>query len=176
MAVAWLRNTHEAWNADELLQRILIREINEASELTMTIESVLPKLFMRCEARKTPIKLVVIDSIAAVFRADFSNNKMEMLSRSKILYSLSSVMKALCHKFKCPFVITNQVSTWNGCTIPALGFMWTTCLNTRIFLTRNEDTRTLKVHFCPHLPDCSVDYIVTELGVCSCKLMCSSMF
>ena len=93
-------------------------------------------------------KLVAVDSIAALFRGEFT----EMASlrvRKDWFFSLSAMMRQLGADYGVPFVITNQVSgamepssstlDVNGRLVrPALGIAWSNCVNARIVLLNNE--------------------------------------
>ena len=114
-------------------------------------------------------KLVAVDSIAALFRGEFT----EMASlrvRKDWFFSLSAMMRQLGADYGVPFVITNQVSgamepssstlDVNGRLVrPALGIAWSNCVNARIVLLNNESRdshgrrrRTMVVAFSPTCP------------------------
>ncbi|KAK9931754.1 hypothetical protein M0R45_019018 [Rubus argutus] len=65
---------------------------------------------------------------------------------------------------------------------PALGLAWSNCVNSRFFLSRNEEIvrrenngseddlcrqtkRRLDVVFAPHLPQSSCEFVITKQGV-----------
>lgn len=54
------------------------------------------------------VKLVIVDSIAALFRSDFQVH--ETFKRSKLLSSLSAQLRKLSDTFNIPVVCVNQVS------------------------------------------------------------------
>lgn len=55
------------------------------------------------------IRLVIVDSISALFRAEFGANLDDSVDRSKILFGMAKQMKLLNHHFRVPFIVTNQV-------------------------------------------------------------------
>ncbi|KAI3811421.1 hypothetical protein L1987_21144 [Smallanthus sonchifolius] len=105
------------------------------------------------------IKLIVIDSIAALFRGEFENNASDLKRRSSLFFKISSVLKSHAKHFGIAVVVTNQVvdlfdgNEWgNGVRVgnlewlytsgrrvcPALGLSWANCVNSRVFLSRRE--------------------------------------
>ncbi|GFS36103.1 homolog of X-ray repair cross complementing 3 [Actinidia rufa] len=107
-----------------------------------------------------PIKLIVIDSIAALFRSEFDNNPSDLKRRSDLFFRISGNLKALAYGFGLEVVVTNQVVEFvgtgeglNGVRIgnlgclysfgrrvcPALRISWANCVNSRLFLSRSEE-------------------------------------
>lgn len=117
--------------------------------------------------RRSPIKLIVIDSVAALFRSDFDNTAHDLACRTSCFFRLSSTLKILARQFDLAVLLTNQVVDYippdvlpnsnslhgmlsasfppllSSCrqVVPALGLSWTHCVNTRLFLSR-----TLQLH------------------------------
>lgn len=105
-----------------------------------------------------PVKLIVIDSIAALFRSEFENTPAEFKRRSALFFKISGKLKSLAKKFGLAVVVTNQVVDLvapegiNGVRVgnlaclyssgrrvcPALGLAWANCVNSRLFLSRSE--------------------------------------
>ena len=117
------------------------------------------------------IKLVIIDSIAAVFRGEFSGRN-GMQDRNGWYFGLSNIMKRLHADYDCMFVLANQVSSRldTGENVPALGLSWASSINQRFFIEFSNDSssaeqsaiigltdvsprrRVLSVQFSPCLP------------------------
>ena len=76
----------------------------------------LPVLFS-----KFNVKLIVIDSIAALFRSEFSS--MESKQRAKKLNYLASALRNLGDKHGIPIVCINQVNYSNNCMWPFVDIM-----------------------------------------------------
>ncbi|XP_024532105.1 DNA repair protein XRCC3 homolog [Selaginella moellendorffii] len=107
--------------------------------------------------REMPVRLLVIDSIAALFRSEFENNRAEMVVRAATLFQVSAKLKRLAHRYDVAVVVTNQVMDCmdgsSGIQIgnlaelvssrrrvaPALGLAWGHCINIRIFLSRSQE-------------------------------------
>nr|XP_043622989.1 DNA repair protein XRCC3 homolog [Erigeron canadensis] len=105
------------------------------------------------------VKLIVIDSIAALFRSDFENNAGDLKKRASLFFKISSVLKTYANRFGIAVVLTNQVVDLMGDNdglsgvrvgnleemytsgrrvCPALGLSWANCVNSRLFLSMNE--------------------------------------
>ncbi|KAL6634571.1 hypothetical protein ACP70R_027242 [Stipagrostis hirtigluma subsp. patula] len=133
---------------------------------------------------RLPIRLILLDSIASLFRADFDASSADLKRRSALFFQISAKLKELAHRHQCVVVVTNQVVdvvegdagntvAWSSGrrVSPALGIAWANCVNTRLFLTRELDgaggsaRRQMKVAFAPHLPERSCDFVIRRDGV-----------
>ena len=70
-----------------------------------------------CISKKVPVllsqgrvKLIIIDSIAALFRCEFETH--ETIRRAKELSSFAAQLHYLSFKYSCPVVCVNQVSCY----------------------------------------------------------------
>ncbi|XP_015689130.2 DNA repair protein XRCC3 homolog [Oryza brachyantha] len=132
--------------------------------------------------RRLPVRLILIDSIASLFRADFDASPADLKRRSALFFRISAKLKELAHRHQCVVVVTNQVVdvvegeagntvAWSSGrrVSPALGLAWANCVNTRLFLTRDADgsvnTRRMKVAFAPHLPERACEFVIRRDGV-----------
>jgi hypothetical protein len=104
-------------------------------------------LMMRVELR-----LVVIDSVAALFRYEY--RKEEALERAKSMFNHAHQLKFLSDHYKVGVIVVNQVSDYfyehmgdsfslNSLSnekkvIPALGLSWSNCVNMRILLKKTN--------------------------------------
>lgn len=119
----------------EMMSSVFLHECQEANELWDLLTYNVPILM-----QQKKVKLVVLDSIAAVFRTEFGYTKQEFRERTLWLTSLSSKLRELSHKYGAAIVIANQVSSsLNGELNPALGLTWSNCINSRIMLRKSED-------------------------------------
>jgi len=96
------------------------------------------------------VSLVVIDSIASLFRGEFCNRD-DLSVRRDWFFSISAMLRQLSADHGVPFAITNQVSgafeagpdtvSVDGRELrPALGIQWSNCVNARLVLL-NRDSR-----------------------------------
>ncbi|KAI4903909.1 hypothetical protein NFI96_028825 [Prochilodus magdalenae] len=147
-----------------------------------------------CVAQRVPmllerglVRLVVVDSVAALFRTEFQAD--EAIERARHLLAFSSTLHRLSHKHGVPVFCINQVSDVvdgpnpgrcdfglvDSKVLPALGIAWANQVMVRLLLRRQEGClrsgdqtstlRKLEVVFAPHLPRASCLCGVWEEGV-----------
>lgn len=172
------------------LDRIFVEplhSINHLLDLLPRLDFLVPKL---------NIKLIVIDSIAALFRGEFENTPLELKRRSSMFFKISSKLRFHARKFGLAVVLTNQVvdvmessdnlrigNLVSLCSsgrrvCAALGLSWANCVNTRLFMWREERVgeeggsfeilqtrRFIRVVFAPHLPDSSCEFVIRREGL-----------
>ncbi|XP_063003729.1 DNA repair protein XRCC3 [Elgaria multicarinata webbii] len=153
--------------------------------------------FQECITRKIHVllsrgmaRLVVVDSIAALFRCEFGVK--DSVLKAKYLQMFGAKLHRLSSKFRIPVVCINQVTdrmdvrggadqSNSGCTTksvaPALGIMWSNQLLMRLMVSRTicqeqaashhsgSVLRTMRVIFAPHLPQSFCHYTVNLEGV-----------
>lgn len=167
---------------------IFIEHAADVDDLRNIITHRLPVLLNR-----GTIKLVIIDSIAALFRVEYSFS--ETSKRAKVLRSFGAQLHKLSHQHRIPFVCVNQVSdviqseTKRGLSgnhravIPALGLAWSSMLTMRLMLHRTEQfielpneaqvnkqpssvvKRCLRIGCAPHLPNSTCFFYVDATGI-----------
>ncbi|NXK88307.1 XRCC3 protein, partial [Formicarius rufipectus] len=139
------------------------------------------------------VRLVVIDSIAALFRCEFGVS--ESVTKARYLQTFGAQLHSLSTRFRTPIMCINQVWYQNCCSFyrrvmmqslvvgnrvaPALGITWANQLLMRLMASRvswpgqasgvashcTGSLRTLRVVFAPHLPPSSCYYTVQLEGV-----------
>ncbi|CAK9875588.1 unnamed protein product, partial [Sphagnum jensenii] len=131
--------------------KVLVKEVQTIDELLHLLSNEILQLLRH--RFLTPVKLIVIDSVAALFRADFDNNKTDLTKRASLYFRLSAKLKQYAQQFNIAIVVTNQVTdcfdevqsdqeyvehlmTSGRFVRPALGLSWSHCVNTRLFLSR----------------------------------------
>jgi DNA-repair protein XRCC3 len=147
---------------------LFVEQVDDADKLGHVLRK-LPDLVQRLTTTANPVRLVIIDSIAAPFRCD--EDRSDALKRVPELVAHASRLKVLAG-FGLAVVIINQVtdmisddrqsdrspavhsgswqmpsaaSQWppmprhssSRPVIPALGLSWSSCMNTRVLLTRS---------------------------------------
>ncbi|NXG55656.1 XRCC3 protein, partial [Hemiprocne comata] len=117
------------------------------------------------------VRLVVIDSIAALFRCEFGVS--DSVTKARYLQTFGAQLHSLSTRFRTPIMCVNQRVT------PALGITWANQLLMRLMVSRVPQPeqspgtgshhagsmRTLRVVFAPHLPPSFCYYTVTLEGV-----------
>ncbi|XP_013387995.1 DNA repair protein XRCC3 isoform X2 [Lingula anatina] len=166
--------------------QIFIEHIAEKEDLISCLKYRLPKLL-----QKNIVKLVVIDSVAALFRSEYHLS--ESTKRSKQLSSLGAILHELSSSSNIPVVCVNQVSdvinpsakSHGKQVTPSLGLTWANLVTTRLMLTRTiynvtierSDTagkvldkyesavRKLEAVFAPHLQKDCCHFVISSDGV-----------
>ena len=118
------------------LERIGVHLVSDADELWNFFVHTLPMVLA-----SGFVKLVVVDSIAAVLRGEFAyNDEQAMANRCDWYFGLSNMLKMYSDAFGVMFVLANQVSAdmKTGLLKPALGLAWSYCVNQR-FVVHFDD-------------------------------------
>jgi DNA-repair protein XRCC3 len=133
-------------DVNSMMENIFVENVHSIENLYKALDERLPHLL-----RQQNVKLVVIDSIAALFRGEVTGCVEDLTQRSALLLHMGATMKRLSHRYQLPFVVVNQVndvfSNSNSSTTafassssrqvaPAMGLSWSHCVNTRIMLSR----------------------------------------
>ncbi|XP_064484284.1 DNA repair protein XRCC3-like [Ornithodoros turicata] len=167
----------------DLSDNVLVSHVGELDALMKCLEHTLPSL-----RRTKNIRLVVIDSVAALFRAEYGEG--QGAQRAADLMKFACVLDRVW-RTGVVVVCVNQVSdvvseaaiapVAGAATIPSLGLSWANAVTTRIFVSRTvllhtastnssnpPVVRRMHVAFAPHLPKRSEGcfYIVNARGVC----------
>ncbi|GMN52059.1 hypothetical protein TIFTF001_021205 [Ficus carica] len=187
------------------LDNVFVRAAHSADQLLDEMPQI--ESFLSEPKSRFPVRVIVIDSIAALFRSEFDNTPFDLKRRSSLFFKISGKLKSLAKRFDLAVVVTNQVVDFmgenggmNGLRIgnlkylyssgrrvcPALGLAWANCVNSRLFLSRNEEVvaeenssvnvgngdtlrrqtrRRLYVLFAPHLPESSTEFVIRREGV-----------
>lgn len=158
---------------------IFIEHIGDVESLKQCLFVRLPQLLTQ---RK--VKLVVVDSIAGLFRSDYDPG--DAVNRAQDLQMVGGQLHKLAEQFRLAVICVNQVTNVAGKKnnetqqqpVAALGLAWANMVTTRLQLCRTAHTvpdphqpdhtvsvRTLQVVFAPDLPGDSCHFIVTKAGV-----------
>ncbi|XP_021257713.1 DNA repair protein XRCC3 isoform X1 [Numida meleagris] len=136
------------------------------------------------------VRLVVIDSIAALFRCEFGAS--DSILKARYLQTFGAQLHGLSTRFRAPIMCINQVTdavseaeavqcgdSSASRVFPALGITWANQLLMRLMVSRvpqpeplpgavshlPASVRTLRVVFAPHLPPSFCCYTVKLEGV-----------
>ncbi|XP_010259852.1 PREDICTED: DNA repair protein XRCC3 homolog [Nelumbo nucifera] len=136
---------------------IFVRGLQSADELLGLLDRI--DTFLTNPPSRLPVKLIVIDSVAALFRSEFENTPGDLKRRSSLFFGIAGKLKLRAKRFGLAIVITNQVvdligsDTANGVRVgnlsclyssgrrvcSALGLSWANCINSRLFLSRVDE-------------------------------------
>lgn len=162
---------------------LLIHHIPDMDSLSDCVQYQLPVL-----VKQRDLGLLIIDSVAAVFRVEEAGEE----NRNKTLQSMGYRLHKLAMTYNVAILAINQVTTSmssrnffgiEGNIVPALGLSWANLVTTRLMIsktnksfrvnknlngkleTREYNIRKMEVISCPWLPKASCNYLVTEDGL-----------
>ena len=158
----------------EPLEDIYVHGVHDAQELIHVLGDI--EAFIAIDHTRLPVKLIVIDSIAALFRSQYQTTPADLKRRSEMFFNISGTLKGLANKYGLAVVVTNQVVDFigphdgvNGVRLgnlesldtsgrrvsPALGLAWAHCINSRVFLARHEQSIEVDIRNAPSTSICS---------------------
>ncbi|KAK3708248.1 hypothetical protein RRG08_023651 [Elysia crispata] len=167
---------------------IFIEHVGDFESLDVCVERRLPTLLAR-----GLVKLVVIDSVAALFRCHYT--AAQVMERARHLSQFASVLHQLAKQHRIPVVCVNQVSASMGraagpSVTPALGLTWANQITCRIMMKRLSSSlccedpqsthqkpgesssslnlptyRVLSVVFAPHLAPANLKVCIDNTGI-----------
>lgn len=160
---------------DSLMDNVLVYHCVDVPALVLLLKHKLPSYLQTQNGR---VKLLLIDSIAALFRSEYEDSELSL--RTGDLKTVISSLKYLIELHQLTIVCTNQVTVDvdENRTVPALGQLWSSCLNVRLVLQKDETVdnqkefqdvvtvpRTLWVESAPHLPWKKTQYFINNDGI-----------
>jgi len=105
-----------------------------------------------------PVKLVVIDSIAAIFRTEYT--KEQSIERARMMTYHAHELQKISDEFKIAIIVVNQVRdnffdfspsvsfmSSNKFVVPTLGLSWANCVNMRIMFEKSKRTIAINDYF-----------------------------
>ncbi|KAH8250364.1 hypothetical protein KR026_011501, partial [Drosophila bipectinata] len=148
------------------LANVFVEHQKDAKSLMNCVNNRLPQLF-----QQHGIGLIVIDSVAAVFR----ENK-DYLQRARELRCLTNALLSYSEKHNCAVVCVNEAaSSTNGEEKAALGMQWAHLGRTRLRVTKEPKqhkvgdelftVRRLEVMYSPETPNDFGQFLITSEGV-----------
>jgi DNA repair protein RAD57 len=99
-----------------MLNNVHTRDITEVDGLDHALTYIVPATIGRIAAQSAsssdvlPVRLLVIDSIGALFRATYSSNHSGLTQRSKMLCAITDKLKELAEVHDIAVVVVNQVT------------------------------------------------------------------
>ncbi|TPX61015.1 hypothetical protein SpCBS45565_g07355 [Spizellomyces sp. 'palustris'] len=128
-----------------------------------------------CEERQ--YRLVVIDSIIALFRTDYSGRG-ELAERQQRLNQMMAKLMRIAEEFNVAIFITNQMCADPGAGLtfvadpkkPIGGHVLAHASTTRLYLRKGRgETRICKIYDSPDVPESEAVYQITEGGIADAK-------
>jgi len=156
---------HLGANSEKVLKNILVARAFNSDHQILLMEKVSEMI-----KNGEPIKLVVIDSLTAHFRAEYSGRGQLADRQQKLNKYLHELMK-LAEQHNLVIYVTNQVMAnpaqmFGDPTTPIGGNILGHASTYRLYLRRGKQgSRVAKLIDSPDLPDNETVYFVTEAGV-----------
>ncbi len=121
--------------------------------------------------RQRNVKLLIIDSIASHFRAEYIGDN-KLVKRQQVVMSLAETLKKLLDQFELAIVVTNQViatfdeSLFDKSPHPALGFAWAHRPHQRLLLRKGRGpARIARMYDSSRLPDRECIFFLAKRGI-----------
>lgn len=177
---------------ESILEGIHIFRVHDEASQTCTLYN-LPNFLLKQEQNGTPVKLVVIDSLAFHYRVASSSsstgngsNKSNSLSTTHNLTRMAAFLTELASEFDLAVVAMNHLTTRiekdnnnnPGGTklVPALGESWAHSVTSRLMIDHYrhiptdgahvmDEVRTCKLVKSPHKPTGTAVFMITDKGI-----------
>jgi DNA repair protein RadA len=153
------------FNAKAILKNIAVTRTYNSDHLMFLIQNAEELIIKR------NVKLFIIDSIAAHFRAEYTGDE-NLVKRQQVVMRLAETLKHLVDKFDIAIVVTNQViatideNMFDKSPHPALGFAWAHRPHQRILLRKGRgESRIARMYDSSRLPDRECVFYVTSKGI-----------
>jgi DNA repair protein RadA len=150
---------------DEVLKNVKVARVYSVDHQMIMIDKVEEMI-----NDGTNVKLLVIDSITSLFRAEYQARGTLATRQQKLNKHLHSIMK-IADMYDIAVVITNQVMSrpdvFYGDPIQAIGgHILGHASSTRVYLRKaTKGSRTAKLVDSPHLPDGECNYFVSSTKI-----------
>mgnify|MGYP001616433714 FL=1 len=153
-------------NSDSVLKNVLVARAFNSDHQILLVDKI-GELIKNGE----PIKLVVIDSLTAHFRAEFSGRGQLADRQQKLNKYIHNLMR-IAEQFNLAIYVTNQVMAnpammFGDPTTPIGGNIVGHASTYRLYLRKSrKSSRVAKLIDSPNLPDNECVFFVSEKGVC----------
>jgi len=152
-------------DSKEILSKILVSRAYNTNHLTLLISEA--KRYFK----ERNIKLLIIDSIASHFRAEFTG-KEAIPARQQLLMRHGEILQRYADIYDIAILVTNQVLMNPDAVVygkieePALGLAWAHRPTHRILLRKSRGTaRIARIFDSPILPERECVFYITENGI-----------
>lgn len=133
----------------DLRDNIYIKHVGSIDQLFHSMLKQVPPL-----VQQRNVRLVIVDSIAALLRYEYGSGTSQMVERSRVLFSQANQLKQIADQLQVVVVVINQVSDYvddsrlvlsdfashKKRVVPALGLAWSNCINSRLLLSKTRST------------------------------------
>lgn len=117
-----------------------------------------------------PVRLVVIDSVIAAYRCEFSGRGELGERQQKLGQHLRDLCK-LAQEFNCAVLVTNQMTADPGNAMvadakkPVGGNILAHAVDTRIYLRKGRGTQRVAKIYSGPMPEAEATFSITEKGI-----------
>jgi DNA repair protein RadA len=152
-------------NSEKVLKNIFVARAFNSDHQILLLEKISEMI-----KNGEPIKLLIIDSLTAHFRAEFAGRGQLADRQQKLNRYMHNLMK-LAEQHNLAVYVTNQVMAnpaqmFGDPTTPIGGHIVGHASTYRIYLRRGKkDSRVAKLVDSPDLPENSVEFFVTDKGI-----------
>ncbi|RWS00459.1 meiotic recombination protein Dmc1-like protein [Dinothrombium tinctorium] len=138
---------------------------------------ILDKVAQKFHDESGSFRLIVIDSIMALFRVDYSGRG-ELADRQQKLAQFMSKLQKLSEEYNVAVFGTNQMTADPGATLsfqadpkkPIGGHILAHASTVRIYLKKGRgETRIAKIYDAPDLPEAEATFAISEGGIIDAK-------
>jgi len=161
-------------NAQEVIENVILYNPSSTQELMTILNTRLEEDIIRQNSSMFPIRLIIIDSIAAPLLCERNAPQ-----RSKIIFEMSQLLKRIADEWNLAVVVTNQIVSTNNVTVnSALGTSWYHCVTTRLLLQQQQVSVPMEGEASSHFSRIakiqksniaglkSVHFQITQIGIC----------
>ena len=157
----------------QMLQNVTVREVLTTRELLDHLDQLEEEIIGRnstakeqqstndnaSSCRRLPVRLIVIDSIAAPIKRDFdmmgSSSTNIAAQRNTAIFQIAKKLKQLAYDYQLAVVVVNQIGSGSSMSArldrgndgefsASLGTAWQHCVTTRIVLEHDDDQHRLQ--------------------------------
>ncbi|CAB9525025.1 and recombination protein RadA [Seminavis robusta] len=167
--------TPQWFQPNTIMQGIhVFRAHDEAAQMSIVMG--LPDFLRDQEQQGSPVKAVVVDSIAFHYRCAPPGGN--YLARTRSLSTVASLLSDMATKFDLAVIVINQMTTKVATTanttdtesvlVPALGESWAHATTTRLLIaseTNNNNNRTCTLTKSPNRPSGVSTFKILEAGI-----------
>lgn len=138
---------------EDVLRNMTVRQPNSTEELLRVLESAEEEILHRNQQASFPVRILIVDSIAAPLKRDFGSNAVPQ--RAATAFSIAQTLKRYAEQLHLAVIVINQVGLEGGPSASstatggwrhdqvavraALGTSWHHCVSTRILVDHEVD-------------------------------------
>lgn len=147
-----------------LIDNLFICSERDGDAIVAKLETVRETIAIRSRTVH-PVQLIIVDSIAAMLVGAAETN----YALSALACKVGRLLHGLAQEHSVAVLVTNQIRSIDGITVPAIGLPWAYVVSTRVVIERDADRdslrRKVRVAFSNHLKTNTTTVVVTQNGL-----------